>query len=132
MFYAREFCFSPSEKVLPDAPDCSGEQCFSDCVVVFYHAEAEDAERQDKVVTKWIKNTKWIAGKFNTKTAVLHSFNHLSESKAPVDIVRTMVSLVRRRLEQVGFAVFETPFGFQNEWKIHVAGESMAKVFKAI
>jgi hypothetical protein len=26
--------------------------------------------------------------------------------------------------------VVVTPFGYLNEWKIHVAGESLAKVFK--
>ncbi|MDH3557913.1 MAG: hypothetical protein OES18_18905 [Deltaproteobacteria bacterium] len=25
-----------------------------------------------------------------------------------------------------------TPFGYLNEWKLHVAGESLAKVFKEI
>ena len=38
----------------------------------------------------------------------------------------------RIRLERTGFEVFETPFGWQNEWKLHVGGESLAKVFKEI
>ncbi len=28
--------------------------------------------------------------------------------------------------------VAETPFGYLNEWKMHVAGESLAKVFKEL
>ncbi|MGA2939701.1 MAG: threonyl-tRNA synthetase editing domain-containing protein, partial [Syntrophobacteraceae bacterium] len=39
---------------------------------------------------------------------------------------------VRSRLERAGFEVFETPFGWQTEWKLHVSGESLAKVFKEI
>lgn len=132
MFYAREFLAWPHEKVVPEVPDCHEGQACRDCVVTFYHAETEDIGRENKVISKWIKNAKWLAGKFNSRTVVLHSFNHLSESKSPLETALSMAKEVRARLEGSGYRVLETPFGYQNEWKIHVAGESLAKVFKTI
>ncbi len=130
MFYAPEFWFKTYKKVLEDVPECEAEESVKDAVVVFYHAEAADMDRMSGVRTKFVKNIKWLSGKFSTKEIVLHSFNHLSSSKAPAVFTRTLIHTARERLEQSGFHVYETPFGFLNEWKIHVAGESLAKVFK--
>jgi len=132
MFYSPEFWVRPFEKTVPDAPQEPQVQTFRKAVVVFYHAEAEDTGRQGKVISKWVKNAKWLAGKFGTKTVVLHSFNHLSHSKASPENAAAIRDQVRDRLKRAGFEVFETPFGWQNEWKLHVGGESLAKVFKEI
>jgi hypothetical protein len=101
-------------------------------VVVFYQVEAEDVERRGKVLTKFVKNIKWLAGKFSSKTVVLHSFNHLSVSKAPPEFAEAFVEEGRERLEKSGYSVTVTPFGYLNEWKLHVAGDSLAKVFKEL
>jgi len=84
------------------------------------------------VLTKMVKNIKWLAGKFGTRTIVLHSFNHLSESKSEPGFAGALIQDVRDRLERVAYSVTETPFGYFNEWKLHVAGDSLAKVFKSI
>ena len=132
MFYSPEFWVRPFEKAVPEAPERQMEETFRAAVIIFYHAEEGDSERERSVIGKWVKNAKWLAGKFNTRSVVLHSFNHLSSSKAPVESAAAIKDEVRKRLERVGFEVFETPFGWQNEWKLHVAGESLAKVFKEI
>jgi hypothetical protein len=132
MFHTPEFWFRTYEKVTPDVPDREEEKSFRQAVVIFYHVEAEDVGREDKVIAKWVKNAKWIAGKFGTRTVILHSFNHLSRSKAPPDTAHQIAGEVRSRLERAAFSVFETPFGYLNEWKLHVSGESLAKVFKDI
>lgn len=132
MFYAPSFWFKTFEKVLEDVPDCSVEKNVEHSIVVFYHAEAEDVERQSSVLTKFVKNIKWLSGKFGTKSVVLHSFNHLSSSKAPAGFTRGLIEDTKTRLVNSGYSLHETPFGYLNEWKIHVAGESLAKVFKEL
>ena len=132
MFYAPSFWFKPFEKTLNDVPDHNEEQMVEKAVVVFYQCEAEDVERRRKVLTKALKNIKWLAGKFNTRTVVMHSFGHLSTSKAPPEFTGELVDEVIGRLENTDYTVHATPFGYLNEWKIHVAGESLAKVFKDI
>jgi hypothetical protein len=132
MFYAPSFWFKTHEKVLEDVDDREMEQSTENVVVVFYHAEAGDVDKRNNVLTKLIKNIKWLAGKFKTKNVLLHSFNHLSVSKAPPDFTGNLVIEAKERLSKSGFTISETPFGYLNEWKIHVAGDSLAKVFKEL
>lgn len=132
MFYSPEFWFKTYEKVLPDVPSRQADTSIKNAVVVFYHAEAADTERADSILKKFIKNIKWLAGKFSTSNVVLHSFNHLSTSKAPPDFTCGLIDNAKKRLAGSGLIITETPFGYLNEWKMHVAGESLAKVFKDI
>ena len=132
LFYSPSFWFKTYQKVLEQVKDQDMEANCQDAVVVFYHVEAEDLERRGKVLTKFIKNIKWLAGKFDSKKVVLHSFNHLSKSKAPAEFAGRLIQDARKRLEGSGYSVTMTPFGYLNEWKLHVAGDSLAKVFKEI
>ncbi len=132
LFYAPSFWFRTYQKVLEHVPDQDLETNCHDAVVVFYQIETEDLKRRGKVITKFVKNIKWLAGKFDSNSVVLHSFNHLSKSKAPADFAEKIVQEARDRLEKAGYSVTVTPFGYLNEWKLHVAGESLAKVFKEI
>ncbi|GBE06903.1 threonyl-tRNA synthetase [bacterium BMS3Abin10] len=132
LFYAPSFWFKTYKKVLPDVPDQDAESMTESAVVVLYHAEAEDSDKKSGVITKLVKNIKWLAGKFKTRNVVLHSFNHLSVSKAPPELARELIEGAKQRLARADFNIVETPFGYLNEWKIHVAGDSLAKVFKEL
>jgi len=132
LFYSPSFWFRTFEKVLDQAPDQNIEAQCQEAVVVFYQVEEGDLDHRSKVLTKLIKNVKWLAGKFGARSVVLHSFNHLSTSKAPPDFAEPLIQDARKRLEESGYSVTVTPFGYLNEWKLHVAGESLAKVFKEL
>lgn len=132
LFFSPSFWFKTYEKVLEQAPDQEMEAECRQAVVVFCQAEEDDQERRSKVLTKLVKNIKWLAGKFGSRTVVLHSFNHLSTSKAPGEFAGSLIEDARKRLEESGYLVTVTPFGYLNEWKLHVAGESLAKVFKEL
>ena len=64
------------------------------------------------------------------KKVVLHSFNHLSPSKSSPDFAQTILNEAAERLRKNGYYIMITPFGYFNELKMHVAGDSLAKVFK--
>lgn len=130
LFYAHKWWFRTASKGLPDVPDVNMEDSMDNAVVVFFHAEKEDEEKGKGVLDKFVKNTKWLAGKFNTKNAVLHSFNHLSSSKASPEFSGQILKQATERLVNAGYSVMCTPFGYFNEFDIHVGGESLAKVFK--
>lgn len=132
MFFVHDFWLKPHEKTIPEAPDFQDTIKESQAVIAFYHAEPGDDQRNASVISKFVKNIKWLAGKFQTKTVILHSFNHLDSEKAPPGVAMTIIAEVKKKLENGGYKVIETPFGYQNEWKIHVAGDSLAKVFKRI
>ncbi len=132
MFYALEFWWKPYARVLEGAGEAEKEVGVKEAVVVFYQVEAQDPERRKKVIEKFVKNVKWLARKFDTKKVVLHSFSHLSLSKAPPEEARKIITHAQEKLQRGGFEIFETPYGWLNEWKIHVAGESLAKVYKEL
>ena len=100
-----------------------------DAVVALIHVESIDEENPDKIATKGLKHIKWLCRKVGTEMVVLHSFAHLATSKAHPDTARKIIQSIANRLASAGFTVQITPFGFFNEFKMHVAGPSLAKVF---
>lgn len=132
MFYAHEFWFRTTHRVLDSVEELDCDERIQDAVVVFIHAEVEDEEQSSKVLTKMVKNIKWLAGKFNSKNVVLHSFSHLSGSSASPEFARQILVDAQKRLLTVGFMVQMTPFGFLHEFSLHVSGESLGRVFKEI
>jgi D-Tyr-tRNAtyr deacylase len=132
LLYAPDYWLHPFEKNLPDAPEASGEIQIQNAVVALIHAEKKDQTDSAGVVTKAIKNIKWLARKFETNQAVLHSFAHLSSSKAEPIFAEQLLQQMAERLRSVGFTVATAPFGYFNEFRVHVAGPSLAKVFVEI
>lgn len=130
MFYVHEWWYKTASKSLQDVPDVEKEESFKNAALIFYHSEAEDEGKRDSIIQKFVKNTKWIAGKFGTRNIVLHSFNHLAASKSPPEFAKTVLDEVVERLQRSGYTVMTTPFGYFNEFKMHVAGDSLAKVYK--
>lgn len=101
-----------------------------DAAVIFVHAEAGDPDGGDKLLKKFVKNVKWIANKRSYRNVVLHSFTHLSESKAPAEFAASFLQKASEKLVSAGYRVELTPFGYSCEWDLSVHGEPLAKVFK--
>ena len=132
MFYAHEFWFRTTHRVLDSAEELDCDERVTEAVVVFVHAEVEDEKQSSKVLTKMVKNIKWLAGKFNSKNVVLHSFSHLSVSSASPEFARQILVDAQKRLKTTGFTAQMTQFGCLHEFSLHVSGESLGRVFKEI
>jgi hypothetical protein len=132
LFYAHTWWFKTAAKSLPHVPDIDREDTMENAVVVFYHVEKEDEDKGKNLLDKFIKNIKWLAGKFSTRNVVIHSFNHLSSSKASAEYSEKFINQALEKLQQAGYTILCTPFGYFNEFQIHVGGESLAKVFKEL
>ena len=130
MFQARRFWFKSFSKTLESEADISVEDELREVAVIFVHAEAADETRRAEVLTKTLKNVKWIANKRDLKNVVLHSFTHLSESNSSSEFAKGIIDEVAERLTRTGYTVKSTPFGYFCEWDLSVYGESLAKVFK--
>lgn len=132
MFYTKEFWYRTYARALPEAPDLEEEKGYGEAVVVFFQAEAEDEARRERVLSKLLKNVKWLAGKFGTRRVIFHSFNHLGLSRSSPAFAEGLILEAMERLSRSSFEVAATPFGYLNEWRMHVLGESLAKVYKEI
>lgn len=132
MFLSPSFSWRPHQRALDAEVASDSQETVEDCAVIFVHAESHDPEKGGKLLTKFLKNVKWIAKKRPTMNVVLHSFTHLSESKASAEFANTFLAQAADRLEAAGFRVRTTPFGYSCAWNLSVDGEPVAKVFKTI
>lgn len=130
-FQAKHFRWRPYSKTLPEAPEAHEEREFTKTVVVFLEVEKAD-EDNPSVMRQAAKHVKWLANKKQLKRVVLHSFSHLGGDTAPPEVADTFLRELTQRLENTGYEVERTPFGYFCEWDISVYGDSLAKVWKQI
>jgi len=132
MFQARRFWFRSFSKTLESVPDQEVEREVLDAAVIFVHAEEGDEVQGAPLLTKALKNIKWIANKRGLTSVVLHSFTHLAETNASPEYAGALLETLAARLESAGYSVVSTPYGYFCEWDLSVYGESLAKVYKAL
>jgi hypothetical protein len=132
MFDVDEFWYKPFSKTIERAETFDGEGSVRGSLVIFINVEGEDEQRQDKVVKKAAEHICWLARKTDRNKVLLHSFAHLSDSKSSVDFAGSTIKAIEERLNAKGLDAGMTPFGYFLEFKIHVKGDSLAKVWKSI
>ena len=132
LIYMKEFVTRPVTKTLEDFPDTEEELSLQDVQTAFIHAEAEDMEDPGPVEKKLLKNIKWASGKNGTKKVALHSFAHLSGSKAEPRFTKALFDRVEERLRNAGYEVWQTPFGYFLDLEVKAPGYSLARIYKSI
>ena len=132
MFNVREFWYKTYMKTLKESKDIEKEESIKEAIVVFANVERDDQEQKARTILKAVKNIIWLARKTDRSRIVLHSFAHLSDSKSSVEFAANVFEAIEDRLTRKGYEVSSTPFGYFLEFKIHVLGESLAKVWKAL
>ena len=132
IWYCSSFAYTPSVRTLDDADQLPEPATIKDTVVGFIQAEEADHLDAADVEKKVLKNLKWAAGKNETKRIVLHSFAHLSDSKAEPAFTRELFDRLQNRLENAEYEVSQTPFGWFLDLRMDAPGRSLARVFKSI
>lgn len=130
MIYCDRFYYKTSIKNLESEENYTKEEEIKDALVAFIQAEEKDEENIKKIETKLIKNIKWAAGKNNIRRVVLHSFAHLSESKATPEITKELLKNADVRLKNANYETFQTPFGYFLDLQVEAPGKSLARIFK--
>ena len=132
MFDTNDFWYKTFSKTVETAETCNREESATDSLIIFVNVEKEDEAQKDKAVRKAVKNINWLAKKTDRNKVVLHSFGHLSESKSSIEFAENILKTIKEKLTEKGMETSMTPFGYLLEFKIHVKGESLAKVWKSI
>ena len=132
MIYTERFAYKTSVKALDSEPEISEESAVDQALVGFIHVEEKDAANLPYVETKLVKNLKWAARKNKTRKIVLHSFAHLSESKASPEITKQLLDSSERRLQGAGYEVYKTPLGYFLDLDLRAPGNSFARLFTEI
>ena len=131
MIYTDRFAYNPAVKTLDEEPECSTPGEIRDTVVGLIHAEAEDEDNATGVEKKLVKNLKWGARKNETRRIVLHTFSHLSESRASAAFTKELLARAEERLIGAGYEVWQTPFGYFLDLDLQAPGRSTARIFAA-
>ncbi len=130
IFYTREFSYRASEKNLADAPVPGEPKTFTNCLLACIQVEANDEEKDVRSREKKLVNhLKWAARKNTTNKIVLHSFAHLSDSKASVKFTQQLFDQAQVRLKNAEYEVSQTPFGYFLDLKIDAPGFSLARIW---
>ena len=133
MIYTDKFSFTPTEKTLDENfKDHEQSKSYEKCLVGFIQVEKEDEEKKAiKVEKNLTKNLKWGARKNETNHIILHSFAHLSESKASPEYSKEILNLAEERLKNADYVTAQTPFGYFLDLDIQAPGFSQARMFKS-
>jgi hypothetical protein len=130
LIYTNKFGYTPTTKTLDDAGSHTESYNFEKVQTAFIQVEAKDTERENDVLKKLVKNLKWIMKKNNAQTLILHSFAHLSESKAEPELTKTIFDKAEEKMTNAGYIVHQTPFGYFLDLRLDAPGFSLARVFK--
>ena len=128
-WYCDRFGWDPTIKTLDDAPDARAD-AHPKVVVAFSHVEPQDTDQESSTETKLVKNAKWLARKWETKTVVLHSFTHLGDRKAEPEAARELIDRAGQRLEAAGYRAVQTPYGYFNDLSLQAPGHPLARIYK--
>lgn len=132
MIYVKEFSYTPTIKTLENFKEHTESKTFKNALVGFIQVEEHDTEKAVlKVEKNLVKNLKWGARKNETNFIVLHSFAHLSESKASPEFTKEIFDLAEKRLKNANYETAQTPFGYFLDLNINAPGFSQARMFKS-
>ncbi len=133
VLYVNSFAYEAKIKNLEDAPPPGEASEIKDAIVAFIQIEETDEEKdvlsREK---KLVNHLKWTARKNETQRVVLHSFAHLSESKASSTFTKDIFDAAQKRLENAGYEVSQTPFGYFLDLKIDAPGSSLARIWASL
>lgn len=131
--YVDEFGYSPAQKNLDSAEEISEGASFKDSILAFIQVEESDEEYDIKSREKKLVNhLKWTARKNNCKKVILHSFAHLSESKASIEFTKELFDQAEKRLQNAEFETAQTPFGYFLDLSIKAPGYSLARIWATL
>lgn len=133
VMYVDEFGYTPAQKNLDNVEEINEGAKFTDTILAFIQVEESDEEKDVKSREKKLVNhLKWTARKNNCKSIILHSFAHLSESKASVEYTRELFNLAEKRLQNAEFMTAQTPFGYFLDLEIKAPGFSLARIWATL
>lgn len=133
VMYVDEFAYTPAQKNLENIEDITEGASFSKAILAFIQVEESDEEKDVKSREKKLVNhLKWTARKNDCKQVILHSFAHLSESKASVEFTKTLFDLAEKRLQNADFTTAQTPFGYFLDLEIKAPGFSLARIWATL
>jgi hypothetical protein len=131
--FVDHFSYAPATKNLENVTEITEGRSFSDSILAFIHVEQTDEVNDLKSREKKLVNhLKWVARKNSTHSVILHSFAHLSDSKATPEFTKELFDQTEKRLQNTGYITAQTPFGYFLDLNIQAPGFSLARIWASL
>ena len=131
--FVEEFSYAPAQKNLESAPDVDKPGLFANSILAFIQVEETDELNDVKSREKKLVNhLKWVARKNDCKSVILHSFAHLSGTKASPEFTKAVFDEAEIRLKSADFQVAQTPFGYFLDLNIKAPGFSLDRIWASL
>ncbi len=133
VMYTSRFAYTPQVKNSAQAEDTATAACHENCIVAFIQIEADDEEKDvTSREKKLVNHLKWTLRKNKANKIVLHSFAHLSDSKASFEFTKAIFDEAEKRLQNAGYETVQTPFGYFLDLEIQAPGYSLARIWASL
>jgi len=131
--FTTHFSYEPKVKNSEGFSDTTSGNSFTDCIVAFIQLETEDEEKDvTSREKKLVNHLKWVLRKNNCQKIVLHSFAHLSDSKASATFTKQVFDAAEQRLQNANIETTQTPFGYFLDLDIKAPGFSLARIWASL
>lgn len=101
-------------------------------LVVFAATEKADEAEPDAVAERAVAAIADVAGRLGERTVVLHSFSHLFVELSSPAVSRAIFDRAQRLLEDRGYTVAQTAFGWFNRLEIKAKGHPLSRVARQV
>ena len=124
--------FKPLKKALKKIEDLKDkeEKKVDECLVVLSAVEKSDSD-VGKVVEKFVKEVKDVAGQVKAKNVVLYPYAHLSSDLSSPEIAVKVLEDAEKELKK-DFNVTRAPFGYYKEFELKVKGHPLSELSRDI
>lgn len=133
MFHVDAFAAEPSERGRSKVADAAPESVsIGEGVVVFAACEKQDEAEPAAVAERAVAAIVDIAQRLGVRTVVLHSFSHLFVELSSAPAARDILDAVQRALEERGYTVSATAFGYFNRFDMRTKGHPLSRVARQV
>lgn len=128
--FVTQFGYEPAEKNLESAELVTQGALFENAILAFIQVEeADESYDVGSREKKLVNHLKWVCRKNHCNKVILHSFAHLSASKAKAGFTKELFDLAETRLKNASFETAQTPFGYFLNLDIKAPGFSLARIW---
>lgn len=133
MFHVDAFTAEPTERGRSKVVDAAPESVsIAEGLVVFAACERQDEAEPAAVAGRAVAAIVDIAKRLGARTVVLHSFSHLFVELSSAPVAREILDGVQRQLEEQGYAVSQTAFGYFNRFELRAKGHPLSRVARQV
>jgi threonyl-tRNA synthetase len=131
LIFHGNLAYKPTEAVKISVRDEAEEgewQKFENCLTIFCAVEASDEGQLSEIVKKATEEIKVVADRVKVQNIVLYPHAHIFPRKLakPKFAVKILQALAPALQEQ-GFSVHQTPFGWYKAFKLECYGHPLAE-----